>query len=116
MRGGCGSVVERQFVVLNVAGSIPVSHPKNSMTEITYTTSKENGIIHWAASEKFKELENKRFNLGEMEAAQIEKLENLSITAKILLSAVAGAIIQHLIDKGIKIEEISHTGSFIVKK
>ncbi len=51
-----------------------------------------------------------------MEATQIEKLENLSVTAKILLSAVAGAIIQHLIDNGIETELIFNSGSFLVKK
>ena len=50
-----------------------------------------------------------------MEASQIEKLENLSITARILLSAVAGALIQHLIDKGVDSEVIFSSGNFTVK-
>lgn len=86
------------------------------MTEITFTTDKGSGTIHWAAAEHFKELAGKKFNLGEMEATQIENLENLSIAAKILLSAVAGAIIQHLIDNGIETELIFSSGFFIVKK
>jgi hypothetical protein len=87
---------------------------KNNMTEISYTVGKENGTIHWAAAEQFDEIKGKVFKLDEMEATQIEKLENLSITAKILLSAVAGAIIQHLIDKKVATELI-FSGSFTVE-
>ena len=86
------------------------------MTEITYTAGNESGTIFWAVAEQFQELEGKTFNLHEMEATQIEKLENLSVTAKILLSAVAGAIIQHLIDKGVPTEQIFSAGTFIVHK
>lgn len=86
------------------------------MTEITFTTDKGSGTIHWVASEQFKELEGKKFNLSEMEAAQIEKLQTLSNTAKILLSAVAGAVIQHLIDIGVESEIIFKSGSFIIEK
>jgi len=38
------------------------------MTGINYTVGKYNGTINWVAAEHFKELENKKFNLGEMEA------------------------------------------------
>lgn len=86
------------------------------MTEIVFTTNNGTGIIHWTAAEEFGELTNKEFKLDEMEAKQIEKLEDLSITAKILLSAVAGAVIQHLIDNGVKPELIFNTGSFIVRQ
>ena len=86
------------------------------MTEIAFTTEKGSGSIHWAAAEEFSELIGTQFNLYEMEASQIEKLENLSITAKILLSAVAGAVIQHLIGNGIKLEVIFSSGSFMVKE
>ncbi len=86
------------------------------MTEIIYNYGKENGAIHWAVAEQFEELTARTFYLNEMEAAQIEKLEDLSITAKILLSAVAGAVIQHLIDKGIEADQIFREGSFTVRK
>lgn len=86
------------------------------MTEISYTVGTENGVIHWAAAEQFDELTGRTFYLNQMEATQIEKMEDLSITAKILLSAVAGAVIQHLIDKGIEAEQIFSKGSFIVNK
>lgn len=86
------------------------------MTEIIYTVNNESGSIFWAASEQFQELAGKKFNLGEMEAIQIEKLENFSITSKILLSAVAGAVIQHVIDKGMDAKEIFNNGSFVVLK
>jgi len=85
------------------------------MTEIAFTTDNGSGSIQWVAAEEFKELVGKRFNLSEMEATQIEKLENLSITAKILLSAVAGAIIQHLLDKGIDTDQVFNSGYFTVK-
>ncbi len=86
------------------------------MTKITYTFGEEFGTIYWAAAEQFKELKGKTFRLGEMEATQIEKLNNLSITAKILLSAVAGAVIQHLIDNNVKTELIFNKGSFVIEK
>lgn len=86
------------------------------MKEIIYTVNNESGSIFWAASENFKELEGISFNLQAMEAVRIEKLDNISTTAKILLSAVAGAIIQHLIDKGMDAKEIFSSGSFTVKK
>lgn len=86
------------------------------MTEITFKTDKESGTIHWAASEQLQELVGQKYNLGEMEATQIEKLKNLSVTAKILLSAVAGAVIQHLIDNGVEAELIFSSGSFVVKE
>lgn len=85
------------------------------MTEILYTAGKESGSIHWTVAEKFSELEGKRFSLNKMEATQIEEMKDLSITAKILLSAVAGAVIQHLIDKGTATGEIFTRGSFIIK-
>lgn len=86
------------------------------MTRIEYKTGKASGEIYWAASEYFGELAGKEFELGRMEAAEIEKIEDLSITGKILLSAVAGAIIQHLLDAGIEASEIFETGKFWVVK
>lgn len=86
------------------------------MTEINFKTESKSGTIHWAAAEQFSELAGKKFNLGGMEATQIEKLEDLSTTAKILLSAVAGAVIQHLLDNGVEAEIIFNSGSFVVEK
>lgn len=85
------------------------------MTEIIYSVGKERGSIFWAVAEHFKELEGKTFHLSEMEAVKIEDLKNLSTTAKILLSAVAGAVIQHLIDEGFKPQVVFTNGSFTVK-
>lgn len=86
------------------------------MTKINYILGEKSGIIDMVATEEFKELEGKKFSLAEMEAAQIEKLKDLSVTAKILLSAVAGAVIQHLIDKGFEPKLIFSKGFFVVKK
>jgi hypothetical protein len=72
--------------------------------------------IEWALSEYFDELKGMKFNLNEVEAYQIVKIDNLSETAKILLSAVAGAVIQHLIDENLPIDSIFNKGYFIVKK
>lgn len=72
-------------------------------------------MIEWALSEYFGELKGKKFMLNEMAAEQIEKMEDLSIVAKILLSAVAGAVIQHLIDNNIEIDSIFKTGYFVIK-
>lgn len=71
--------------------------------------------IEWALSEYFGELKGKKYKLNEMAADQIEKLDNLSNTAKLLLSAVAGAVIQHLIDNNCQINEIFEMGYFIIK-
>ena len=72
--------------------------------------------IVWALSEHFEELKGKTYSLNEIAAEQIEKNNNLSVTAKILLSAVAGAVIQYLIDKELPFDEIFTTGKFIVLK
>lgn len=85
------------------------------MTKITYSLPTISGHIFWSASEKFSELAGKTFHLGKMEAVEIEKLEEISMVAKILLSAVAGAVIQHLLDKGVEAKEIFEHGTFFVK-
>ena len=71
--------------------------------------------IEWALSEYFGELKGKKFMLNKMAANQIEPLENLSNTAKILLSAVAGAVIQYLMDNNCNTEDIFEKGYFIIK-
>lgn len=49
--------------------------------------------IEWVLSEYFDELKEKKFILNKVSAAQIIKINYLSETAKILLSAVAGVVI-----------------------
>ena len=71
--------------------------------------------IEWALSEYFGELKGKKFMLNKMAADQIVMINNLSETAKILLSAVAGAVIQHLIDNNCHINSIFENGYFIIK-
>ncbi len=70
--------------------------------------------IAWALSEYFIELKGKKFMCNEVAADQIAKLNDLSEIGKILLSAVAGAVIQHLIDKECPIDNIFKSGYFIV--
>lgn len=74
----------------------------------------ERGSIYWVACEHFSELENSTFHLNKMEATQIEQLTGFSVTARILLSAVAGAVIQHLIDKGVDTNQIFEKGTFTI--
>ena len=78
----------------------------------------ENGNyqIEWSLSEHFEELKGMKFMLNEVAADQITMINNLSEVAKILLSAVAGAVIQHLIDNNCPIDSIFKNGYFIVKK
>lgn len=71
--------------------------------------------IEWALSEYFGELKGKKFMLNKMAADQIVIINNMSETAKILLSAVAGAVIQHLIDNNCQINSIFENGYFIIK-
>jgi hypothetical protein len=57
------------------------------------------GHIEWAVEEDFTELINhKPVRLIDTKAVDIVKMTGLSITSKILLSAVAGAIWQHILD------------------
>lgn len=71
--------------------------------------------IEWALSEHFGYLKGKKFMINQMAAEQIETITDLSNTAKILLSAVAGAVIQHLIDNNCQIDSIFENGYFVVK-
>ena len=70
--------------------------------------------IEWALSEYFDELKGMKFMLNQVAADQIVKLDNLSEIAKILLSAVAGAVIQHLIDNSCPIDSIFSNGYMII--
>ena len=71
--------------------------------------------IEWNISEHFGELKGKKFMLNEMAADKIVKIDDMSETAKILLSAVAGAVIQYLIDIKINIDSIFGNGYFTIK-
>ena len=86
------------------------------MQVIEIFVKEEEYQIEWAISEFFDELKGMKFNLNEVAADQVVKIDNLSETAKILLSAVAGAVIQHLIDKECSIDSIFKNGYFIVRK
>jgi len=81
---------------------------------IEINVDNKNYEIEWAISEHFNELKGMKFNLNEVAADQIITINNLSEVAKILLSAVAGAVIQHLIDINVPIDKI-FSGYFIVK-
>jgi hypothetical protein len=81
---------------------------------IEINVDNKNYEIEWAISEHFNELKGMKFNMNEVAADQIVTINNLSEVAKILLSAVAGAVIQHLIDINLPIDKIFN-GYFIVK-
>jgi hypothetical protein len=58
--------------------------------------------IKWAADEDFTELVKlDPISINDSDAEKIEALEGLSLRSKILLSAVAGAAIQYLLDNDI---------------
>ncbi len=89
------------------------------MTRITYQVNSPakppiTGEIIWAASEYFGELTGRTYSLGEMEATKINQMTDFSPVAKLLLSAVAGAIIQHLLDQGVPADQIFAYGTFQV--
>ncbi len=85
------------------------------LQKISYLVGNRSGNIYWAASESFRELTGKTFKLGEMEAAAINKRDDLSDVGKILLSAVAGAVIQHLIADGVSADYVFRNGKMEVK-
>lgn len=85
------------------------------MTTIEYRVGEVKGEIVWSASEVFDELRGRVFDLGKMEAVEIEKEDTLSIRAKILLSAVAGALIQYLFDQGYDAQTVFQKGEFVVR-
>ncbi len=72
--------------------------------------------IEWNLSEHFDELRGMQFMLNKMAADQIVMINNLSETAKILLSAVAGAVIQYLLDNNCQVNSIFENGYFIIEK
>ncbi len=84
------------------------------MQKITYTLGEMSGEIYWAVSESFSELYGKSFSLGEMETIEIAKRTDLTDIGKILLSAVAGAVIQRLIDEGSTPEQIFSVGTMTI--
>ena len=86
------------------------------MTKIDYKVGEEIGVIYWDIAEEFGELAEREFRLGKMEAKEIAKLQDISDTAKILLSAVAGAVIQRLIDSEIETNQIFGEGKFIIQE
>jgi hypothetical protein len=54
--------------------------------------------INWAIEKDFSELTKIGIPFNKTSAADIMKMNNISDYSKILLSAVAGAVIQHVID------------------
>ena len=85
------------------------------MTKITYIIDGKQENIYWAASEDFTELKGKTFNLSEMTAQQIYLMSDFSSVTKLLLSAIAGAVIQHAMDQGIE-AGIVFAGVFMVEE
>lgn len=85
------------------------------MQIIEITVEKQKYQIQWALSEHFDELKGMKFMLNQMAADQIVMISNLSETAKLLLSAVAGAAIQYLMDNNCPIDSIFNNGYIIIK-
>lgn len=91
-----------------------INPPKqpNEVVSDSFANTAITGEIVWAASEYFGELAGQTYNLGEMEAVKIDQMPALSPVAKLLLSAVAGAVIQHLLDQNLPAEQIFSSGTF----
>lgn len=85
------------------------------MQVIEIIVENEKYQIEWALSEHFGELKGKKYMLNELAADQIVTINDLSDTAKILLSAVAGAAIQYLIDNNYPIDRIFKNGYLVIK-
>lgn len=85
------------------------------MQVIEIIVENEKYQIEWALSEYFGELKGKKYMLNELAADQIVKINDLSDTAKILLSAVAGAAIQYLMDNNCPIDRIFKNGYLVIK-
>ncbi|MBR2704880.1 MAG: hypothetical protein IKE91_05355 [Clostridia bacterium] len=85
------------------------------MQIIDIIVNNEKYQIEWALSEHFGELKGKKYMLNSVAADQIASMNDLSEIAKILLSAVAGAAIQHVIDKNCSIDSIFGNGYLIIK-
>ena len=73
------------------------------------TTEEEKILVNADGLSHFDSIHN-LYNL----AHNVMELNDLSESAKILLSAVAGAVIQHLIDKECPIDSIFKSGYFII--
>lgn len=89
------------------------------MIRINYDIPKINvqGQLVWAADEDFTELLNlnTEFHIGEMRAVDIVQMKRLSTQSQILLSAVAGALIQHLINNKVDLQEAFNAGFFYIR-
>lgn len=73
------------------------------------------GSIEWVVDEDFSELLGKEFPIGKMHAVDVMALPDLSITSKVLLSAVAGALIQYLIDFSFNLPRAFEVGVFSIE-
>lgn len=75
---------------------------------LNYTTKRNNEMYSmadhfiWSSKENFSNLVNKQFNLFKMTAADIIEIEGFSDYDKIILSAVAGAAFQYIIDNNME--------------
>lgn len=85
------------------------------MQVIEIIVENEKYQIEWALSEHFEELKGKKHMLNELAADQIVMINDLSDTAKILLSAVAGAAIQYLMDNNCPTDNIFRNGYLVIK-
>jgi hypothetical protein len=70
------------------------------MKVIIFKENQSIGYISWEADEDFSEIKGLVFDLSKMTASNIELIKDirLSIKSKILLSGVAGAVWQWVID------------------
>ena len=74
------------------------------------------GEFLWEVDEDFSEIENIWLKLRKTSAEAIDGLSSLSVRSKILLSAVAGAVFQYLIDNGRYNSSVLKYAEFIIKE
>lgn len=106
--------VETPFLYLDDQCGVYVDNdPAKSVTKIHYEIPDDkSGFITWISDEEFGELLETTFHIGKMKAADIADMNGVSIEGKILLSAVAGALIQHLIDTNVDLPKAFAGGTF----
>lgn len=114
---------ERALVATAVPASLLTESEKmgrRNMIKIHYRAAgTAPGYITWGANEDFEELINYHllpFRLGAVKAIDIESMDGLSVRSKILLSAVASAVIQFLFDHHISSNAIFETGTFWITR
>lgn len=106
--------VETPFLYLDDQCGVYVDNSSTkSVIKIHYEIPDDkSGFITWVNDEEFGELLETTFHIGKMKAVDIADMNSISIEGKLLLSAVAGALIQHLIESNADLPKAFAGGTF----